>query len=211
MTASACFAAIVLLMDVSASVSERLYRHQRDGTAAAFEDASIARRIADAEGIAVLVAHFAFRTTTRLDWTIIRSHEDAFLFARSLRGLERVALGDDTAVGSAIEHARLAMGEAPCRTSRRIIDISTDGHESVVRSPAARARDAALADGVSINAVVFASDLVTPEAAESTIADGERWITDNVVTGFVVTAGTPDSFRGAFLSKLAREIALSMP
>ena len=71
MSMPACLAAIVLLLDVSGSVDNTHYAAQRDGTAAAFEHPHVIGTIAASEGVAVALAEFAYRATTRLGWVMI--------------------------------------------------------------------------------------------------------------------------------------------
>jgi hypothetical protein len=102
MTLPACLVAIVLLMDMSGSVPEPLYAAQRDGAAAALEDARLIRTLEGSDGIAVMVADFDSTPRTRLAWTLLRTGEEARSFAASLRALRRNSRSGVTAVGRAL-------------------------------------------------------------------------------------------------------------
>src|SRR5690349_13831856 len=97
----ACLVALVLMMDASGSVPDSMFRAQRDGAAAAFEDPALQRGIERSGGIAVLAGIFDGRPATRVPWQLIRDAAEARRFARDLRRVERAAAGGTTAIGAA--------------------------------------------------------------------------------------------------------------
>jgi len=205
----ACFAAIVLLMDVSGSVSDAAFQAQRDGTASAFEDPQVLRVIEASGGIAVQVSQFDIASDTRLGWRMIPDGAAARDFAASLRAMPRRTRGNPTAIGRALNHAHAALAEAPCLPTTRVIDISTDGYETDARPPARHARDAAALEGVVINAIAFSSyDGVRQGEDWIHVVQQETqdWLSENVATGFVRVANDPAGFHEAFRSKVVFEI-----
>lgn len=209
MSLPGCLAAIVLLLDVSGSVDNTHYAAQRDGTAAAFEHPNVIGRIATSEGIAVALAEFAYRTTTRLGWVVIRDEASSLRFAAALRALERSDNGFITAIGDALEHGRDLLRDTPCRPGLRVIDVSTDGFAEGGSVSPSQARDAAQAEGIEINALLFdaiADPGANPhDAAE--LAAAEDWLRSQVTTGFVRPAYRSGGYAAAFRQKLLMEIA----
>jgi hypothetical protein len=209
MPASPCLAAIVLLIDMSASVSHGMYAAQRDGAAAAFEDPQLIRTIEASDGVAVLMADFDNVSVTRLPWTVVRDAASARRLAGAMRAVERSSGVGSTAIGRAIAHAQDALSAPPCAPGLRLIDISTDGMENNARPPAREARDAAAAEGIVINAIAFLDPNVATVAelpGEEMLAEAEAWLRAHVATGFVRVARQQDGFRNAFRSKVVFEL-----
>jgi hypothetical protein len=211
MTTSTCLAAIVLLIDASGSISNQTYAAQRDGTASAFETPQIVRAIEASGGIAVQVTEFEFVARVQIDWTILRSAEDASRLATAFHALERSGSIGNTAIGHAIAHAHRELSTAPCLPEFRLIDIATDGEETTPRIPARQARDAAAADGIIINAIAFASGYADDGSGRDGVeelAAAERWLRENVATGFVRVAADAEGFVEAFRNKLVEEVSM---
>jgi hypothetical protein len=208
MTAATCLAALVLLIDTSGSVPDHLYAAQRDGTALAFETPQLVRAMEQDGGMAVMVADFASRAMVRLGWTVIRNASEAGHFAVAIRALERSGRHDITAIGRAIADAHRELAAAPCLPQFRVIDISTDGQETISLTPAREARDAAAAEGVIINAIAFGprSGELTGFDSASLLTDTELWLRENVATGFVRVAVEESEFLEAFRNKLVTEV-----
>jgi hypothetical protein len=209
MTLPACLVAIVLLMDMSGSVPEPLYAAQRDGAAAALEDARLLRTLERSDGIAVMVADFDAVPRTRLPWTLLRTGEEARRFAASMRALRRNNRSGVTAVGRALAHATASFADAPCVPTTRMVDISTDGIETDARLPAAQMRDAAAADGIVINAIAFLDPVLMDSVdlgGEEILAESEAWLRENVATGFVRVARQAQGFEESFRAKVIFEL-----
>ncbi|MBR0669795.1 DUF1194 domain-containing protein [Neoroseomonas soli] len=206
----ACLAAVAFLIDASGSISDRHFAIQRDGTAAAFEDPQVIALIEASEGIAVLVGEFGYGATTRVDWSLIRNETEARRFAATVRGLGRVHRMSQTAIGHAIDHARLAHRDAPCTPQLRVIDVSTDGVESLTRIPIEAVRSAASADRITVNVLLLDPNDQVREGLDrfALVTEAEAWLRDNVVTGFLRLAAEPGGYAEAFRRKFLTEIAL---
>jgi hypothetical protein len=207
MTTATCLAALVLLIDTSGSVPNHLYAAQRDGTASAFETPQLVRAMGQ-DGIAVMVADFDSSALVRLGWTVIKNATEASRFAAAFRALERSGRTNNTAIGRAIADAHRELAAAPCLPQFRLIDISTDGQETIARIPAREARDAAAADGIIINAIAFGPSSGEFAGLDSTslLTETEAWLRENVVTGFVRAAVEESEFLEAFRNKLVFEL-----
>lgn len=213
MTFATCFAAIVLLLDTSASVSDRLYAAQRDGTAAAFETPRLVQAIEDHGGIAVMVVEFGFVALVRLEWTLVRRAVDAAAFASAVRSLQRSGRNGNTAIGHALARAQEELRSVPCRPEFQIIDISTDGEESMPRMPVRQVRESAVAAEIVVNAIVFPSSVGADTTTETAVrlVEAEAWLRENVATGFVRVAVEEDGFVEAFRNKLVHELTELRP
>lgn len=193
--------ALVLAVDVSASVTADSYLLQHDGIARAFASPTLAEAISAAPGgIEVLVLEWSDpdKIAVTVDWTRVSDTSSANGFAAAVRATRRSSVGI-TAIGPALLAAAATFDHLPDRAGHRMIDISGDGMANFGLPPAV-ARDRIVASGIAINGLAILTD--------------EPWLADyyrrNVIGGplaFVVTARTFDDFADAMLRKLAQEVA----
>lgn len=193
--------ALVLAIDVSASVTADSYLLQHDGIARAFASPRLASAIsATPGGIEVLVVEWSDpdKIAVTVDWTRVSDAPSADGFAAAVRATRRSSAGI-TAIGPALLAAAAAFDHLPEPAGRRVIDISGDGMANFGLPPAA-ARDRIVAGGIAINGLAILTE--------------EPWLADyyrsNVIGGpsaFVVIARTFDDFAGAMLRKLVQEVA----
>jgi Ca-activated chloride channel family protein len=193
--------ALVLAVDVSASVTADSYVLQRNGIAQAFADPRLAEVISAAPGgIEVLVLEWSDpdKIVVTVDWTHIADAAGAHSFAAAVRATSRSSAGL-TAIGPALMAAAAAFDHLPEPAARRMIDISGDGMANFGLPPPT-ARDHIAASGIAINGLAIVTD-------EPGLADYYR---SKVIVGpsaFVAVARTFDDFAGAMLRKLVREVA----
>jgi Protein of unknown function (DUF1194) len=193
--------ALVLAVDVSASVTADSYLLQRDGIARAFANPRLVEAISAAPGgIEVLVLEWSDpdKMVVTVDWTRVGDAPSAVGFAAAVHASRRSPSGV-TAIGPALLAAAAAFDYLPEPAGRRVIDISGDGMANFGLPPAA-ARDRISAAGITINGLAILTD--------------EPWLAEyyrtNVIGGpsaFVAVARTFDDFAGAMLRKLTQEIA----
>jgi len=193
--------ALVLAIDVSASVTADSYVLQHDGIARAFVSPRLAEAISSAPGgIEVLVLEWSDpdKIAVTVDWTRVADVPSANDFAAAVRASRRSSAGI-TAIGPALLAAAAAFDHLPEPTGHRMIDISGDGMANFGLPPAV-ARDRILAGGIAINGLAILTE--------------EPWLADyyrtNVIGGpaaFVVIARTFDDFADAMLRKLVQEVA----
>jgi hypothetical protein len=197
--------ALVLAVDVSASVTADSYLLQRDGIARAFDSPRLAGAIsAIPGGIEALVLEWSDpdRIAVTVGWTRLADAESAAAFAAAVRAMKRSSEGL-TAIGPALLAAAAAFDDAPEPAPRRIIDISGDGMANFGLPPAV-ARDRIVAAGITINGLAILTEEPWLEA----------YYRSNVIGGpgaFVVAARDFRSFADAILRKLAQEIAVAAP
>lgn len=192
--------ALVLAVDVSASVSADSYLLQHEGIARAFADSRLVEAITVAPGgIEVLVLEWSDpdRIAVTVDWQRVNDRPGAAAFAAAVRASRRSSNGL-TAIGPALLAGAAAFDRLPEPAVRRIIDLSGDGMANFGFPPAA-ARDQIVASRITINGLAILSE--------------EPWLADyyrsNVIGGpaaFVVTARTFGDFADSILRKLTQEI-----
>ena len=207
---------LVLAVDVSRSIGAPKFALERSGYAEAFGDPRVLRAIRDGrEGrIAVALVEWAGPDEQRVvvDWTVIAGAADAQAFATRLQAAPRSFYGR-TAVGSAIAYAADLIARAPYEADRRVIDVSGDG-DSNTGLPIEAARDAAVAQGITINGIVILTDptgLPGYLQAHTNPPGGlAAYYRDRVIGGvgsFVMTAESFETFGRAIIAKIVREIS----
>jgi hypothetical protein len=190
--------AIVLAVDVSGSVDAERYELQRAGIAAVFADPAIQQVLTG--GLAVAMMEWSDGQAVVVQWTILRTVEDAQALSARLNKVQRTP-GVATELSLAMLAAADLLDECPCRPDQRVIDISGDGPNNGPVSTSI-ARDAVVARGITVNGL----PIVTP--AEPDLA---AWYAENVVGGegaiLEVAHGFHD-FARAMRQKFSREVAL---
>src|SRR5246127_1966370 len=129
--------ALVLAIDVSASVTADSYVLQHDGIARAFTSPRLAEAISAAPGgIEVLVLEWSDpdKIAVTVDWTRVADTGSADAFAAAVRATRRSSAGI-TAVGPALLAAAATFDHLPESAGRRVIDISGDGMANFGSAP----------------------------------------------------------------------------
>jgi hypothetical protein len=193
--------ALVLAIDVSASVSADSYLLQRNGIAHAFENPRLVSAIsAMPGGIEVLVLEWSDpdKIAATVEWKSVADADSAAAFAAALRRTTRSSSGL-TAIGAALLAAAAAFDRLPAPAERRIIDVSGDGMANFGVPPAV-ARDRIVAAGISINALAILTEEPWLEGYYRTSVIGGSG-------AFVMAAQNFGSVADAMLRKLVQEIA----
>lgn len=203
---------LVLAIDVSGSISATEYNLQRQGYAAAFNNAAIQNAIvsfAPSGGIAVSVVQFSDTAQTAIGWRQLTNAGEIAQLATDLGNMTRLQNGS-TGVARGIEASLGLIANDEYAGTRRVIDVSGDGLENVDAncegSPATACavvqtqRNAATSAGVTINGLAIEGGFG--------VLGVTNWYTANVVTagGFVVTASNFGDFERAATLKIGREI-----
>ncbi|MDO6566380.1 DUF1194 domain-containing protein [Alteromonas sp. 1_MG-2023] len=185
-----------LVIDVSGSVDTNEYNLQMDGYAQAFRDASVIQNIENStHGIAVNAVFFAsnYYNTVLDAFTVLQTAADATNFANILDTFIRPGSGG-TVISSGIDRAvELLLANDLDATVGTVIDVSGDGtsfYDNTV------SRDAAVAEGFTINGIAIGGDTITD------------YYRDNVIGGtdaFVIEATTFEDFENGIISKLQIE------
>ena len=198
---SRCRLALVLALDVSASVDIEEYDLQRLGLAAALDAPDVRGAILRGQGGPVALAVFEwsgrFQQRTHMDWTILDSHVEIDRAVLALGNITRSFEGFPTSVGEALGYAASLLSRGP-QCDRRVIDMSGDGINNYGYAPKFAYRHFPLQD-VQVNGLVVLGD--DPEV--------EAFYRREVVHGpgaFVELSDGFDGFRAAMTRKLFREI-----
>ncbi|MFX0542556.1 DUF1194 domain-containing protein [Roseovarius sp. S4756] len=198
---TSCRLALVLALDVSASVDADEYDLQRLGLAAALDAPDVRDAILRGQGGAVALAVFEwsgrFQQQMHLDWSLLASHADIDRAVLVLGNITRSYEGFPTSVGQALGYASSLLRKGP-DCGRRVIDISGDGINNYGYGPQEAYRHFPLRD-VQVNGLVILGD--DPEV--------EAFYRGEVVRGpgaFVELAAGFKDFRAAMTRKLFREI-----
>lgn len=205
--AQACPLALVLAMDVSASVDAVEYRLQTAGTAAALASAPVQAAILADPPVALAVTLWAGQgeQAVVLGWRTLATPADILAAAATIAAIPRPGWGGRTATAPALAHAaRLLASAPPC--ARQGIDLTTDDIANEGGDPAALDLRA-----IAVNALAIGGDL--PLDHGSRAAEGgtlTRWLAAHVIRGpgaFVTGADDWRDLAAAMERKLLREIA----
>jgi len=209
---------LVLAADVSRSVDEVEFDLQRRGYAAAMSDPQVLRAIVGGRNHAIAVTFIewsgAAEQNVVVDWTVVRDEEAAGVVAAAILAAPRSFAGR-TSISGAIDFAMERFAAAPAQADKRIIDLSGDGTNNAGRD-VTEARDAAVAAGVTINALAIINTQTSPGYAMHTQPPGglPKYFEENVIGGpgaFMIHVHNFDTFAAAVTRKMVTEIAGAPP
>ena len=194
---------LVLAVDTSGSVNEERFELQKRGYVAAFRDPRLLRAIRGGAHGAIGVTMTQWTGPAMQVWAVpwmqVADAASAAQFADAVAAAPRQLFGGGTSLSGAISHAATLFSLAPFTAPRHVIDVSGDGANNR-GAPAALARDAAVAQGITINGLPILG--LEPEL--------EIYYRDNVIGGhraFLIVAQNFESFADAILRKLILEIS----
>ena len=206
-----CRVALVLGLDVSASVDAEEYRLQAEGTAAALLAPQVQSAILGSEPVALAVFTWSGVEDQSLaaDWVLIDSRAALEALALRVAGFPRpVATSRRTATGSAMLFARALLDRAPL-CDREVIDLSTDGTYNAGPAPEEVRLGPAFAT-TTINGLAVAGGPVPDFRNRADPATAlEIYLTRRVIHGpdaFVERAADYTDFARAMTRKLEREL-----
>jgi hypothetical protein len=194
---------LVLAVDASGSVNDTRFELQKQGYAAAFRNPQVIKAIMSggeqAIGVTMMQWTGPFMHVQVVPWTLIKDTVSAKAFADAISRSQRELFGGGTSISGAIDQSLMLLSQSPFSSPRRTIDISGDGANTSGRS-ITRARDEALAAGVSINGLPILS--LDPFL--------DRYYYNHVIGGpgaFMIPAANYENFADAVVKKLILEIA----
>ncbi len=193
---------LVLAVDVSGSVDANEYALQKGGYVQAFQSAAVKSAIENTPGgIAVAYVEWSSfnQQTLQVNWTHLQTAADADAFAAAINATTR-AFNGFTGIADAILFSTNQILSNDFDGARKVIDISGDGTENE-RTLAFlhNARDAAVAQGITINGLAIQTDFATLGA----------YFAANVIGGagaFALGVDSFGDFADAVQQKLFREI-----
>ena len=205
---------LVLAADISRSVDEGKFNLQREGYANAMTDPRVIRAMTAGARGRIALCFFEWSSAHEqkiiVDWMTIAGESDARGVAQRIREAPRAFMGR-TSISAAIDYGLEQLNSSPFPGPRRVINVSGDGTNNSGRE-VTRARDEALAKGVTINGLVILSEVPLPTNPLHTNPPGglTAYYENNVIGGpgaFVVEAQNFESFGQLLISKLIKEIA----
>lgn len=201
---------LVLAADGSGSIDDQELRLQRDGYAAAITHPNVLSAIAAGATGRIALAYVEWGAAdsqhTIVDWTVIDGPDSAAAFATELRRQPRAARGWNS-ISGAIDYSAELIRSNAFEGPRKVIDVSGDGPQRGGR-PVEVARDEAVLDGITINALVLRSPGGGyPGPGGMPLADHYTLSVIGGFGAFVMTADRGEAFRNAILAKMIREIA----
>lgn len=203
--------ALVLAVDASGSIDGDEFKLQKEGIAGAITSERVLSAISSGPNRRVALAYVEWGspggTATVVDWMIVEDSASAGRFAQAVLAAPRSPQSYN-AIGDAITHGAALIGACPCKPIRGVIDISGDNRDNRSLTPALVAREAAAAQGITVNALaVLEGDRTSPS--------GKPWLVDEyertVIAGpgaFVIAAKDRADFARALLQKMVREFAI---
>ena len=203
---------LVLMVDVSRSMTERELEIQRLGYAAALQSDAVYAAVQSGllQRVALSYVEWAGAQEVIVDWRLLETREDLEAFAEILATEFNPALRR-TSISEALIFGAGSIGSNIYDGFRKVIDISGDGPNNEGR-PVMQARDHVLAEGTTINGL----PLMTREGM------GSHWHLDDLdiyygacVTGgpgsFVIPVLDWEEFAEAVHRKLVLKIAAAPP
>ncbi len=198
---------LVLAIDASGSVADTRFDLQKEGYAAAFRDRQVLNAIRSGANQAIAVTMVQWTGPALqiqvVPWMRIGDEPSAAAFAAAILTAPRQLFGGGTSISGVIDYAMTLWRDSPHQSTRRIIDISSDGANNRGR-PASLARDEAVRAGVGINGLpILELDPALDIYYESNVIGGPG--------AFVIAAKNYDTFAAAIRRKLITEISMRRP
>ncbi|WP_037300915.1 DUF1194 domain-containing protein [Rubritepida flocculans] len=194
--------ALVLAVDVSASVDRDEFGLMVEGLALAWRDARLHAAL-PAAGLAVAVLFWSEAQEVALPWRRIAVPAEAEALAEALSATPRLPAAGATALGEALAAALRLLAACPWPARRAAVDVSGDGRSNRGRPPAPL-RDLAAASAVAINALAVLNE--EPDLL--------GYMEEEVIGGpgaFAMACPDYAAFAEAMLRKLLREMAPAPP
>lgn len=202
---------LVLAVDVSLSMDMEEQTLQREGYVRAFLDPMVVQAIESGLHGRIAVAYMewagAASQIITMNWTVIDGAASAADFSAALAEAPISRLRR-TSVSGAIDFARSMFHGNGYQGLRRVIDISGDGPNNQ-GGPVVEARDAAVAEGITINGLPFLANPAGPLSLFD-LPELDIYYEDCVIGGpgaFLIPVHSPQEFAEAIRNKLVLEIA----
>jgi hypothetical protein len=202
--------ALVLTVDASGSIDTPEFQLQKEGIASAVADPQVLSTIQSGRNGQIAIAYVEWGAPGGaqlvVDWMLVGDQAGAAAFGDAVLAAPR-SVQSYNAIGDAIDLSVKLFEACPCRPTRRIIDVSGDNPDNRSHHPAPLARDAAVAQGVTINALAIVQD-------DRLGPDGRPWLVEayerTVIGGFgafAIAANTRADFARALREKMVLEIS----
>jgi hypothetical protein len=202
--------ALVLTVDASGSIDPPEFQLQKEGIASAIADPQVLSTIQSGRNGRIAIAYVEWGAPGGaqmiVDWMLVGDQASAAAFGSAVLQAPR-STQSYNAIGDAIDLAVKLFEVCPCRPTRRIIDVSGDNPDSRSHHPAPLARDAAVAAGITINALaILQNDRIGPEGRPWLVEAYERTVIGGF-GAFAIAANTRADFARALREKMVLEIS----
>jgi len=195
---------LAFVVDASGSIDEGETRLQRQGYADALASPQVQRAIRGGMIGAIAVSYIEFAadgcTRVSVDWARVADTDDARAFGARIYAQPRMFCPGGNAIGEAIAVATRGILENGFEGTRRVIDVSGDG-PNTVGTEVGEARDAAVKARIVINA------LAIHRPSMPDLPDYFRVAVTGGPGSFVMKAENRAAFAEAILRKMVREIS----
>lgn len=203
-------AALVLTVDASGSIDPAEFRLQKEGIAGAVADPQVLSAIRSGRNGRIAIAYVEWGAPRApklvVDWRLVGDAASAAAFGSAVLGADR-SVQSYNAIGDGIDLAVGLFTACPCQPTRRIIDVSGDNPDMRSDHPAPMARDAAVAAGVTINALAIVQDgRLGPSGRPWLVETYERTIIGGF-GAFAMAANSRVDFARALRDKMVLEIS----
>lgn len=202
--------ALVLTVDASGSIDHDEFQLQKEGIAQAVAAPEVLSTIQSGRHGRIAIAYVEWGAPggaqTMVDWMLVGDAAEAAAFGNAVLSAPR-SQQSYNAIGDAIDHAVKLFAACPCQPTRRIIDVSGDNPDNRSHVPAPLARDAAVASGITINALAILQDgRLGPGGRPWLVEAYERTIIGGFAA-FAIAANTRADFARALREKMVLEIS----
>ena len=206
--------ALVLTVDASGSIDAAEFQLQKEGIAGAVSDPEVLSTIQSGRNGRIAIAYVEWGAPGApkivVDWMPVGDAASASAFGDAVLRAPR-SIQSYNAIGDAIDLAVSLFGNCPCQPTRRIIDVSGDNPDNRSHHPGPLACDAAVAQGITINALAILQDgRVGPS--------GKPWLVETyeqtIIGGFgafAMAANSRADFARALRDKMVLEISGAVP
>lgn len=201
-----CRLALVLALDVSASVDAEEYQLQVEGMAGALISPEVSGILLSdpANPVALTVFVWSGPSDQALvaDWTLVTDRQVLEGLAGRIASYpRRIVFDGRTAIGAALRQASFLLSIAP-PCDRQVVDLATDGRNNAGTDPQ-DISDAPMFEGVTINGLAIEGGTA---AAETSLARYLRLRVTRGADSFVEIAENYADFERAMTRKLIREL-----
>ena len=194
---------LILMADGSGSIDTYEFRLQRGGYATALRDPNVIEAIKNGFYGQIAISYVEWSGPALqvpiVPWMIVKDETDIDVVASLLEKTPRQLHGGGTTPGNAILYGVRSLLANQFEGKRMVIDVSGDGPD-MGGYPSARARDQAVAQGITINGLPILNDFPRLDV----------FFKENIIGGrdsFSITANDFEDFFDAVRMKLIREIS----
>lgn len=202
--------ALVLAVDASGSIDPAEFQLQKEGIAAAVTDAEVLAAVKGGRHDRIAIALVEWGSpkgaAVVVDWMLVGDATSAAAFATTLLSAPR-SHQTYNALGDAIRLATALIEACPCTPTRRVIDISGDNPDNRSEMPSRVARDAAVAGGVTVNALAILNHNMLGLSGRPLLVEVYERDVIGGFGAFVMAANSRADFARALRQKMIMEIA----